>query len=66
MDEEKYKILKAKFLKLLASVPKPLRNEIIAVFDDGTYSWVSAYGEIVSDSDTAAKILKKLEQIEVL
>ena len=61
------KILKAKFLQLIASVPKPLRNEIIAVIDDDPpYSWNSAYGEIMSDTPTGKKILKKLKAIKVL
>ena len=64
--DEGYEILKSRFLKLIASVPKPLRVEIIAVIDNETYSWIAAYGEIVSDTDTGKKILKKLKQIKVL
>lgn len=66
MDKEEYEALKAKFLKLFASVPLPLRNEIIALADNQPISWTAAYGEIKSDTDKAKIILTHLKQIGLL
>ena len=66
MDKKEYEVLKAKFLKLIASVPLPLREEIIAVVDKGTVSWNAANGEIKKDTDKAKDILKHLKRIGVL
>ena len=66
MDKQEYEILKAKFLKLFASVPLPLRNEIIALADNQAISWTAAYGEIRQDTDKAKVILTHLKQIGLL
>lgn len=66
MDKKEYEILKAKFLKLIANVPLPLREEIIAVVDNHTVSWNAAYGEIKQDTSKAQEILKHLKQIKLL
>ena len=63
MDKDEYEVLKAKFLKLFASVPFPLREEIIAMVDNHTFSWSAAYGEIKQDTDKAKIILTHLKQI---
>ncbi|MBS3122561.1 hypothetical protein J4434_06790 [Candidatus Woesearchaeota archaeon] len=66
MDKKEYELLKAKFLKLVASVPLPLRGEIIAVVNNQTISWNAAYGEIKTNSDNAEVILNKLKKIGLL
>lgn len=66
MDEKEYEVLKAKFLKLLASVPIPLKGEIIAVIDDQGISWNAAYGEIIQDTPNAKTILTHLKNMGVL
>lgn len=66
MDKKEYEILKAKFFKLVASVPLPLRDEIIAVVDNQTISWNVAYGEIKANSDNAQLILNQLKKIGLL
>lgn len=66
MDKEEYGVLKAKFLKLFASVPIPLRDEIIALVDNQPISWTAAYGEIVHDTDKSQIILTHLKQIGLL
>ncbi len=63
MDKNEYNILKAKFLKLIASVPLPLREEIIAVIDDKTISWNAAYGELKKDAKNAEAIIYHLKKI---
>ena len=66
MDKKEYEVLKAKFLQLIASVPLPLRDEIIAVVNNQTVSWNAAYGDIKEDTDKAQEILKHLKQIGLL
>jgi len=66
MDKKEYENLKAKFLKLHANVPIPLREEIIAVIDKQTVSWNAAYGEISQDTDNAESILEHLKKIGLL
>lgn len=66
MNIEEYETLKAKFLKLFASVPLPLRNEIIALADNQPISWTAAYDEIKQDTDKAKIILIHLKQIGLL
>lgn len=64
MDE--YAVLKAKFIKVLANVPEPLRDEIIAVIDNNPFSWYAAYGEIEHNTKNSEKILLQLKKIKVL
>lgn len=66
MDQEKYKVLKAKFFKIFANVPQPLREEIIAIVDDDSYTWHTANAEIEHDTENAKKILTQLHKIEVI
>jgi len=66
MDKKEYEIKKAKFLKAIASVPIPLRDEIIAVVNDQTISWNAAYGEIKKDTPKAEKILEYLKKIGLI
>lgn len=51
------------FLKLYASVPDKLRGEVIAVVNDKTYSWNSAYIEVSGGTVLGERILKKLDEI---
>ena len=66
MDDKEYEMLKAKFLKMIASVPIPLREEIIAVVDKKTISWNAAYGELKEDTDNAKFIIEHLKKIELI
>lgn len=66
MDKEEYEVLKAKFLKIIASVPIPLRDEIIAVVDNNTVSWNAASGEIKQNTKNAETILKQLKKIGLI
>ena len=66
MNKEGYEILKAKFIKLFANVPFPLREEIIAVVDNQPFSWTAAYGEIKQETDKSQIILTHLKQIGLL
>ena len=66
MDNKEYEVLKARFLKLIANVPPPLREEIIAVVGTETMSWNVANAEIKQDTDKAKELLKHLKQIKLL
>ena len=66
MNNQEYGVLKAKFLRLFASVPIPLRDQIIALVDKQPVSWSAAYGEISQDTDKAQVILTQLKKIELL
>lgn len=66
MDKKEYEVLKAKFLSLIANVPLPLRNEIIAVVDKNTISWNVANGEIKHDTKNATIILENLKKIGLI
>lgn len=52
-----------KFLKIYANVPEDLREDILVVVDDKTYTWNTAYIEIKDNTKTGKKILKALEGI---
>jgi len=57
---------KAKFLGIYANVPDNLRGDIIAVVDDKTYTWNTAYFEIKNDTELGKKILKELVVTKVI
>lgn len=62
MGEDK----RAKFLKIYANVPDNLREDIIIVVDDKTYTWNTAYFEIKNNTELGKSILKALESIKVI
>ena len=66
MDKNEYETLKAKFLKLLATVPIPLRDEIIGIVDEKPVSWNVAYGEIKQDTENAENLLQHFKNIELI
>ena len=61
-----YGVLKAKFLKLYANIPSPLRVEIVAVVDNDSFSWAACKAEIEHDTEKAQVILRQLQKIGVL
>ena len=61
MEEER-----AKFLRIFANIPEDLRNDIIALVDDKTYNWNTAYLEIKDNTTLGKKILKTLEENNIL
>ncbi len=66
MNKGEYEVLKAKFFRQIASVPIPLKDEIIAVIDDKGVSWNAAYAEIKQDTKNAKIIIQKLKDIGLL
>lgn len=63
---EKFAELKAKFIKVFANVPDPLREEIIALINNNPFSWYAAYGEIEHNTKNSEKILLQLKKIGVI
>ena len=62
VEEEK----RAKFLKIYANVPDGLREDILVVVDNKTYTWNTSYIEIRNNTELGKKILKTLENIGVI
>ena len=58
--------LKDKFLKVYANLPEPERYQVIAIIDRKTYSWNVAHNEISNNTELGKKILKKIEESEIL
>jgi UV DNA damage repair endonuclease len=57
---------KAEFLKIYANVPDNLREDIIVIVDDKTYTWNTAYFEIKNNTELGKKILKALAITKIL
>lgn len=51
---------KAKFLRVYANMLNNLRDDIIVVVDEKTYTWNSAYFEIKNNTLLGQKLLKEL------
>lgn len=60
--------LRAKFLNSYAKVPQSLRDDIIVVIDEETYTWRTAYLEIKNNknSELSKKILKTIKAIDLI
>ena len=56
-------IWRARFLKSYASVPQKLRDDVIAIIDERTYSWNSAYVEVLAKSPLGDRILQSLADV---
>lgn len=57
---------RTKFLRIYANVPDAIRSDIIIVVDGKTYTWDTSYFEIKEDTELGKKILKTLEEIDLL
>ncbi len=57
---------RAKFLKIYADIPESIRSDIIIVVDKKPYSWNSAFIEIKDNTQLGKKILKILEELEII
>jgi len=57
---------KERFIKIYADLAEDIRKEIIAIVDDKPYTWNSAYVEIQADSELGKKILKKLNEMQII
>ena len=61
------KDLKSKFIKVYATLPLGVRQEIIVVLDDyGPITWEVAYIEIDNDTPLSQTILEKLSALDFI
>ncbi|OGY31149.1 MAG: hypothetical protein A3C02_04165 [Candidatus Andersenbacteria bacterium RIFCSPHIGHO2_02_FULL_45_11] len=60
--------LKGRFLKVYATLPLPVRKEIVAVLDDpiGPISWEVAFIEVDNTTPLSETILQKLEELQII
>ena len=58
--------VRAKFLRVYADIPEDLRNDIICVIEEKTYTWNIAYIEVKDHTALGKKILKALETTGIL
>ena len=61
MDEKR-----SKFLRIYSNIPEELRNDIIVIIEERTYTWDTAYLQIKDDTSLGKKILKTLEETGII
>ena len=66
MKHDEYERLYAVFVKTFASVPRPLRDEIIVVVDGNPYTWESVFVEVKAKTKESKKILKELKKLKII
>ncbi len=54
------------FLRMFANIPEQLREDIIVVIDKKPYTWNTAYLEVREKTPTGKKVLKTLEEMEIV
>ncbi|MFH1445169.1 MAG: hypothetical protein ABIF08_01670 [Nanoarchaeota archaeon] len=57
---------KEKFLKIYYNLPLTIRSEVITVFEKEPMTWNAVYIEVRNNTEKAEKILKKLEELEII
>lgn len=57
---------RAKFLKIYADIPEGLRGDIIVVIDKEPYTWNTSFIEIEANTSLGKKILKTLEDMNII
>ena len=59
--------VKIRFKKAFANLPEKVRNEdVILVVDKKPYTWNAAFFEIENNTLLGKKMLKKLEELELI
>ena len=59
--------LKLKFEKIFANLPAKVRDEdIIFVLDKNPYTWNSVFFEIKNNTSLGKKMLKRLEELDII
>lgn len=60
-------LLREKFFKTFSNIPINLRDDIILVLkNEGTVTWKVAYFEIKNKTEAGDKILKELEELDLI
>lgn len=58
--------LREKFLRAYANLPLNARKEIILVLEEGPITWAVAYFEVKNKTEKGEKILKKLDELNLI
>lgn len=59
--------LKEKFLRVYANIPLGVRQEIVAVLEDGRpITWDVAFIEVHEDTRISEQILRKFERMQII
>lgn len=66
MKREEYNRLCAVFIKTFASVPEPLRSEIIIVADGKPYTWESTFIEVKARTEKSKIIIEELKKLGII
>jgi len=57
---------RAKFLRIYADIPESIRRDITVVVDKKPYTWNTAFIEIEGNTQLGNKILKILEELNII
>ena len=63
---EKKEDKRAKFLRIYANIPESIRGDIMVVIDKKPYTWNTSFIEIEEDTQLGKKILKILEEMNII
>ena len=66
MNVSEYEKLCAAFLKTFASVPDPLRSEIILAIDGKPYTWETVFTEVKARTELSRKMLETLKRLKII
>jgi hypothetical protein len=55
-----------RFLRAYANLPVGVRQEIVAVIEEGPVTWQVAYFEVKNDTEKGKQILEQLKQLHII
>ena len=66
MSTSEYDRLCTVFMKTFASVPDPLRNEIILVIEGKPYTWETVFIEVKARTRLSKMMLEQLKNLKII
>ncbi|HLD77433.1 MAG TPA: hypothetical protein VJB16_00245 [archaeon] len=66
MAPDEFQRLRSAFLTAFASVPEPLRKQLIVVVDGAPYNWLAAFAEMEQGTALGQRILLELKRLQVI
>jgi hypothetical protein len=66
MSASEYDRLCTAFMKTFASVPDPLRSEIILVIEGKPYTWETVFIEVRAKTELSKKMLEALKRLKII
>jgi hypothetical protein len=58
--------LRASFLEMYANLPSAIRDDIVVVVDEKTYTWNAVYTEVISKTNLGDKMLNTLNEMGII